>query len=163
MLAFAVISEFELDLDLPKVLMMLAFHELGENIVGDITILDGISKAQKHKMEMSAVSKILKSMKLGDKIFKLFDEFERKETPEAKFAKMIDKFECDFQIKYHEENGQTSLLKAGKEAKQILKDPKYAKEENLADLWIDYHKENSGLDEMFKDFSDYLLQNDVFK
>ena len=37
MLALAMKSEFEYDLDINKVLYMLAIHELGEIIIGDLT------------------------------------------------------------------------------------------------------------------------------
>ena len=39
MLAFAINSEFELGLDLYKVIFMLAFHELAEALVGDIPLV----------------------------------------------------------------------------------------------------------------------------
>ncbi len=162
MLAFAVISEFELDLNLAKVLTMLAFHELGETIIGDITILDKISHKEKLKKEENAVSNILASLKLGPQIEKLILEFDQRKTPESIFAYQIDKFECNFQVKYHEQMGHNDISRAGKEPKEMLKKPKY-KKDNLAELWIDFHKENSNFDELFKDFSDYLLKHDIFK
>lgn len=47
-LAIALDSEFELGLDLSKVIFMLVLHELEEVIIGDLTPFDTISAAEKN-------------------------------------------------------------------------------------------------------------------
>jgi putative hydrolase of HD superfamily len=89
MLALAMKSEYEYDIDIMKVIYMLAIHELGETIIGDLTQFD-IDKKEKEKIEHEAVHKILSSLIDGDKIEELFLEFDEHKTKEAMFA-----YECD--------------------------------------------------------------------
>jgi putative hydrolase of HD superfamily len=103
MLAIAVASEYKIDVDLTKVALMLAIHELGETIIGDITPWDGVTKEQKSKVEVEAVEKILSKLAAGDKIRELYLEFEQNETKEAKFCKQIDKLEACLQVKIYDE------------------------------------------------------------
>jgi putative hydrolase of HD superfamily len=107
MLAIAVASEYKINLDLAKVVLMLAIHELGETVIGDITPWDSIAKEQKSKIETEAVEKILSKLALGDKIRELYLEFEQGETEEAKFCGQIDKLEACLQIKLYDEAGFT--------------------------------------------------------
>ena len=58
MLAIAMKSEYSYDIDIMKVILMLAVHELGETVIGDLTQFD-ISKEEKEIIEHEAVSKIL--------------------------------------------------------------------------------------------------------
>ena len=73
MLAIAMKSEFEYDIDIMKVIYMLAIHELGETVIGDLTQFQ-IDKTQKEKIEHEAVHKILSSLIDGEQIEKLFLE-----------------------------------------------------------------------------------------
>lgn len=161
MLAFALNSEFELGLDIEKVVMMLAFHEIGEAMIGDITILDGVAKPQKTRMEWDAIEKELQDVKDKELVWKLFSEFDENKTREARFCKHIDHFESNMQIKFHQERGDSEIVEpVGEEAKKILSDPKFADCKNLAEIWIKYHRET--YDELFKEFADYILSHDVF-
>ena len=49
MLAIAMHSEFEYDIDIEKVIFMLAIHEIGETVIGDLTQFQ-ISKQEKNKL-----------------------------------------------------------------------------------------------------------------
>ena len=53
MLAIAMKSEYEYDIDIMKVVFMLAVHELGEIVIGDLTMFE-ISKEEKAKREKEA-------------------------------------------------------------------------------------------------------------
>ena len=48
MLAIAMKSEYQYDIDIMKVIYMLAIHEIGETVIGDITQFD-MSKEEKEK------------------------------------------------------------------------------------------------------------------
>ena len=69
MLAIAMHSEYQYDLDIVKVVFMLAIHELGETVIGDLTQFQ-ISKAEKEKLEHEAVHKILEGLLDGETIDK---------------------------------------------------------------------------------------------
>ena len=102
MLAIAMKSEYQYDIDIMKVIFMLAIHELGETIIGDLTLFQ-ISKEEKEKIEHEAVHKILSSLIDGEKIEELFLEFDSHETKEALFAYQCDKLECDIQSKLYDQ------------------------------------------------------------
>ena len=70
MLALAMYSEYKYDIDIKKVIFMLAIHELEETIIGDLTFKD-ISKEEKEKIGHEAVEKILKDLLSGEEIKKL--------------------------------------------------------------------------------------------
>ena len=102
MLALAMYSEYEYDLDIAKVMYMLAIHELEETIIGDLTFKE-ISSDEKEKIVHEAITKILSNLISGDEIKKLIYEFDAKETKEARFAYHCDKLECDLQCKLYDE------------------------------------------------------------
>ena len=110
MLAIAMKSEFQYDVDLMKVIFMLAIHELGETVIGDLTQFQ-ISKSEKEKIEHEAVHKILNNLLDCSQIENLFLEFDAHVTKEAKFAYQCDKLECDLQSKLYDEEGCVDLNK----------------------------------------------------
>ena len=57
-LAIGLDSEFNLGIDLNKVIKMLVIHELGEVLIPDITPFDGITKEEKKQMEHEAFKKV---------------------------------------------------------------------------------------------------------
>ena len=85
MLAIAMKTIYQYDIDIMKVIYMLAIHELGETIIGELTQFQ-ISKEEKEKMEHEAVHSILSSLIDVDKIDDLFLEFDSHATAEALFA-----------------------------------------------------------------------------
>ena len=125
MLAIAMQSEFEYDIDIEKVIFMLAIHEIGETVIGDLTQFQ-ISKQEKRKIENEAVHNILKDLINGKQIEELYVEFEAHESKESIFAYQCDKLECDLQCKlYDEENcvdlkNQTSNISLEDERVQKL-------------------------------------------
>ncbi len=167
MLAFAINNEFELGLDMQKVAYMLAFHELGECVVGDITMFENISKEEKHKLELKAVEdslNLLSNNDLNNEVLSIFNEFEDRKTKESVFAHMIDKFECDLQVKYYDEQGccDLNLPRQGGQEKVRQEGLKrgYA---SFAEMWINFDKEHVGYDELFKSFADYIISHKIFK
>ncbi len=102
MLAIAMYKEFNYDLDLEKVLYMLAVHELEEIVIGDLTRFD-ISSSEKREKGKKAVSEILSNLVNSSDIENLIEEFECRETKEALFAYHCDKMECDIHAKLYDE------------------------------------------------------------
>ena len=109
-LAIAIDSEFETNVNLEKVIMMLVLHELGEVIIGDITPFDNISRVEKLEKEHEAIRNILDDLQKGEEYYDLLIEFDARETPEAIFAHRCDKLEADLQAKVYQDMGcQNSL------------------------------------------------------
>ncbi len=119
MLAIAMCKEFEYDIDLYKVIFMLAIHELEETIIGDLTFKQ-ITKEEKNKIGHEAVHTILNNLLDGESIEKIILEFDERKTDEAKFAYHCDKLECDLQCKLYDEAKCVSVNNQG----DTIHDPK---------------------------------------
>lgn len=93
LLALEIMHINNLNLDQLKVIKMLAIHDIGEIDAGDITIHDNVSKEVKYAKEYNGISRISKQYNMPE-IFDLWFEFEEGKTPEAKFVRLMDRFEC---------------------------------------------------------------------
>ena len=72
---------------------MCIIHELGEIYAGDYTPYDNITKEEKHNQERQAIQKVLKSIDFDNDFLDIWEEFEKRETKEAKFVKNLDELE----------------------------------------------------------------------
>lgn len=163
-LAIIMKSEYQYDIDLEKVIMMLAIHELGETIIGDLTIFD-ISAKEKQKIEREAVHSILSTVIDGDKLEKLFLEFDEHETKEALFAYQCDKLECDIQSKIYDEEKSIDLndqdgniIKENKNVHKLIEEGN-----SFSDMWIKFGQQRYPYDKNFLEISNYLLNNNILK
>lgn len=80
--------------NLEKVLSIIIIHDLPEIFAGDHHAWRGKLK-NKYSLEKKGLIKILKTLppKQKTQIFQLWEEYEDKKTPEAKFTKALDKLE----------------------------------------------------------------------
>ncbi|CAK9819017.1 5'-deoxynucleotidase HDDC2 [Anthophora quadrimaculata] len=91
------------NLDKVKIMQMALIHDLAECIVGDITPSCGIPPDEKHRLEDEAMEEISKL--LGDKglgILEMFREYEKQESPEAKYVKDLDRLDLIMQAYEYE-------------------------------------------------------------
>ena len=164
MLAIAMKSEYEYDIDIMKVVFMLAVHELGEIVIGDLTMFE-ISKEEKAKREKEAVHKILCGLLDGKEIENLFTEFDSHSTKEAMFAYQCDKLECDLQSKLYDEEGCVDLNK--QEGNDLLENELVKKllseEKSWSGMWLRFGQTVYPYDDNFKDVSKYALNNSISK
>lgn len=162
MLALAMKSEYQYDIDIMKVIYMLAIHELGETIIGDLTQFQ-ISKEEKEKIEHDAVHNILDSMIDGEQIEELFLEFDAHETPEAKFAYQCDKLECDIQSKLYDQEGCVDLSnqEGNETANNELVKQLLAKGQSWSDMWIEFGQMKYPYDSNFMSVSNYVKANNL--
>ena len=175
-LAISLASEFELDIDLDKVLKMLILHEIGEVIIGDITPADGIPPEEKMRIEHEAIVKVVGDLASKDEIISLLFEFDDKKTPEAKFAYCCDKFDAVAQAKVYEdigampkllnENGDISI---SQEKNNVILNISKIRDmvENGAntvfDIWYMSNKENFSDDDVFAQMLEFLKSIDTNK
>lgn len=164
-LAIALESEFNLKLNLEKVIMMLVLHELGEVIIGDITPFDNISREEKIKKEFEAIKTILGGLQKGEEYYNLLLEFDEKKTKEAIFAYFCDKMDADLQSKIYQDMGCHNSL-TEQENNVVFKDPKIqqivkngAKEPY--DVWYEWAKSTYKGDEIFLSLLDYVKKTDT--
>ena len=162
MLAIAMKSEYEYDIDIMKVICMLAIHELGETIIGDLTQFQ-ISKQEKEKIEHEAVHNILSSLLDGKEIEKLFLEFDAQETPEAKFAYQCDKLECDIQSKLYDQEGCVDLehQEGNATANNAFVKELLANGQSWSDMWLEFGQKRYPYDQNFMAVSNYVKNNEI--
>lgn len=163
MLAIAMHSEYGYDdVDIKKVIFMLAIHELGETIIGDLTQFE-ISKEEKEKIEHKAVHKILKDLVNGEQIEKLFLEFDTHQTKEAIFAYQCDKLECDLQCKLYDQedcvdlsNQDSNIAIKDKRVKELLESG-----DSWSTMWMKFGQEVYPYDENFRAVSNYAMEHGI--
>jgi len=105
-LAILINMQYNLSLDMEKVLTMINIHEYGEIYVGDITPKDGVSKEEKYQKELEAIAMVMGKHSGNEKIINLWIEFEFLETDEAIFVFLLDKFQSVLQAKEYAEKHQ---------------------------------------------------------
>ena len=93
-------KEFDLGLDIGRVLELALVHELDELIIGDVPARDRKAVNEKEAQKEAARAKIaelLDGLYSKEYLLALFDEAENAQTPEAKFVREIDKLEFSLQ------------------------------------------------------------------
>ncbi len=154
---------YNYDVDIYKVILMLACHEIGETRIGDINPFE-MTKEEKRRIELEAVHNILKEFDTDDGFIEnLFLEFDAQETKEAKFAFMCDKLECDLQGKLYGEEGCVDLNQ--QEGNYIMNAPavKTLLDEGCTfeEMWLRYSQGAYPYDENFRSVSNYALTHKI--
>lgn len=162
MLAIAMYSEYKYNIDISKVILMLAVHELEEIYIGDLTQFQ-ISREAKEKLGRDAVCKVLGDMVCSEEIADLILEFDERKTNEAKFAYHCDKLECDLQSKLYDEEGCVDLTK--QEGNKTFYDATvqelFKTEKTWSGMWLAFGQDKYSYDENFKAISDYAKMNSI--
>ncbi len=112
-------SSLSKKLDIPHCTKMALVHDMAEALVGDITPVDGVDKAEKNRRETETMdfltSELLGQstgvMEQGKGLKEIWQEYEDGMTLEAKFVKDIDKIELVLQMMEYErkEDGKLDL------------------------------------------------------
>lgn len=156
MLAIAMCLEYGYEIDLMKVIMMLAVHELEEVAMGDIIPFE-MTLEEKKARGRAVVAKMLNSLQDGEKIQRLFEEYYEQRTSEARFAKWCDKLEADLQMKIYDEEGRVDL--AEQDGNAMLADEEVCEaakgKDSASAIWLEYNRRKNGYDENFLAVSRY--------
>ncbi len=162
MLAIAMCQNFKYDIDLFKVIYMLAIHELEETMIGDYTQFD-ISREEKEKLGHEAIKKALGTIASSDYIEKLILEFDERKTKEADFAYHIDKLECDLQCKLYDEEACVDIDverdRGNIHDETVLKLLDEGK--SWSEMWMTFGQKKYGYDENFLKVSNYAMEHDI--
>lgn len=91
-------------IDVLKVIKMLLIHDIVEIDAGDVVVYDIKKRKENEKNEINAASRIfgLLPSDQKDEYFSLWQEFEKRETAEARFAAALDRMEPVMQNYYDE-------------------------------------------------------------
>ncbi|MEV1245030.1 HD family hydrolase [Nonomuraea sp. NPDC050022] len=100
------------DTDIQRVVSMLLVHDLVEIDAGDTFIYDAAAVAAQPEAERAAADRIFALLpgEQGAAMRALWDEFEARQTPEAKFARALDRF-APILANHHTEGGTWPLFK----------------------------------------------------
>ena len=167
MLAIAIDSEYDFNVDLMKVIKMLVIHELEEIKIKDFTPFDKITNEEKRKIGKVAVEDVLKDLTKKEELIELIEEFENMKTKESIFAKMCDKLESDIQCKLYCEAHCLDVNKD--ENKPILEDERIQNliedgSKTISDFFVENHKnEILHQDKVFEEIADYIKNNTLLK
>ena len=162
-LAIAMYSEYNYDLDINKILFMIAVHELEEIIIGDLTIWD-ITSEEKKEIGHKAVSEILSNLVKKEEIQNLVLEFDERKTRESIFAYHCDKLECDLQCKLYDEENCVDIN--NQENNRVYHDEKLQniiKEGNKSwsSIWLEFDRNLFEDDLNFIEILEYTKNNKI--
>ena len=109
------------DIDLLKVLKMLVIHDLPEISTGDVFVY--AKNGDHHEEELEAAEKLFSVLpeRLRETFLALWEEFEDGETPEARFARALDRFHPCFCNFNNAQFGKTSWQELGISADAVLR------------------------------------------
>jgi len=162
MLALAMYSEYQYDLDILHVIIMLAVHELEEILIGDLTLFQ-IDKESKEEMGHKAIEEVLKGLVKKDEIKNIILEFDERKTKEARFAYYCDKLECDIQAKLYDEENCVDLndqegnkTMENDEVKKLLESGK-----SWSEMWLEFGRGRYNYDDNFTEVSCYAETHDI--
>ncbi len=162
MLAIGIYYQFGYMFDLGKVLYMLAVHELEEIEIGDLAFFQ-ITEENKRIEGRKATDYILKDILGKEEIAKLLEEYNARETEEAKFAYHCDKLECNLQMKLYDQEGCFDLERQSNNP--ILANPEVKKvleaEKSISNAWIEFDRKKYRDDDNFMAIVDYLKEHDL--
>lgn len=162
-LAIGMSLSFERKINLARVILMIAVHELEEIVIGDIPMVD-ITHEEKAEIGHKAVESILGGLLNGEQIKELVFEFDAQETDDAKFAFYCDKLDCDIQAKIYDEEGCFDLHSE----ENRINYEKYRVQEKIdkgaktfSDVWLMGDEYLYAKDEDFKSVFNYVKNNKI--
>ncbi|HPX32744.1 MAG TPA: HD domain-containing protein [Erysipelotrichaceae bacterium] len=162
MLAIAMYSEFNYDIDLTKVLKMLAIHELEETIIGDFTPFQ-LDQEKKQEIGHKAILKALEPLADKQHWIDLIIEFDARKTKEAVFAYQCDKLECDLQAKLYDEGNCVDIN--NQENNKTIEDENVKglleKGYSWSQMWIKNDLNKINFDENFTKVNEYAFHNKI--
>ena len=116
-LAIGLESEYKLDLDMLKVFKMLTLKELKKVNLKETTTRDYLNENHQEESLIASIAKITEGLIKAEEIKTLMQEYDLKQSKEAKFAYQVSKLEADLQAKIYDLNGYMPLDVAKEDAK----------------------------------------------
>lgn len=163
-LAIAVWSEYGLDLDIKKILMMLAIHETEEVLIGDLAWYE-ITEDEKMQKGHEAIEKVLEPLAKKEELKELILEFDERKSPEAIFAYHCDKMECDFQARLYDLEGFVD--KDDQKNNDAIHSEKvrelFKKGLSFSEMWLEFDRSKFEGSDEFLELLEYIKTNDIRK
>ena len=149
-LAMALNTEKNLNLDMNKVYEMIAIKELKKAVSNKEDSVIGESSNTDTSVE------VLNKLSNNDRLIEIYNEYNEGNTDEAKFALMVSKLESDIQAKKYEKDGQFTIENAKKDIENYPEELKLRLTDiqNASDGWLEYDRQF--YNDMFKEISDSI-------
>ena len=162
-LAIGFESEYNLNVDLLKVIKMIVVKELEKITLKELTTRDYPTDEERRNQAFVNVTKVTNSLVKKEELLSLLEEYNSRETNEAKFVHQLAKIESDIQAKIYDLEGNFDIDKAKEDAKfygeelssKIIPQMKVA-----SDGWILFDRQYY-TDEMFKDLSESIQKLNI--
>ena len=121
-------------LDRLKCLEFAVVHDLAEAITGDYVPDDKIDAKEKYTLEIDAIKKI-SAMAKCPRLLELFEEYERRDTPEAAFVKQMDKLDVILQARYYDQNKRSRYFEQNRQWPSLFEEYEQNARPILGDMW----------------------------
>lgn len=161
-LAIAIWSEFNLPINIDRVIAILSVHETEEPIIGDLPLVSDL-KQYKKEIGKIAVNAMTECLNKNDYVLGLIKEFEEGKTPEAKYAKYCDKLQCDIKAKYYDEEGIIDLTdqEGNPNFHHSLVQELLNEGKSFGEMWMEFGRIVYNYPEEFNKISEYAENNNL--
>jgi len=146
-------SEEYKDVNLERVALMISVHELDKAFMQDYS-LKQITKEERR----NALVKALDGLAMKDDLLNLIDEFNARETEDAKFAYTCNEFESDLQSKIYDKKGYVDVNNGFVDP--YFKDY-YGKGMSWSEMWMRANRERCNYDDNFMSVSDEAIKASI--
>ena len=161
-LALAMKYTYHYDIDIFKVIMMIAIHETEEIVIGDLTTFQ-ISQEEKRLRGHKAVREIFENVLPSIELESLIYEFDERKTKEARFAYECDKLECDLQARLYDLENCVDIHDQddNKTADDPVVRSMLSKGASFSDIWMAYGENRYNYDKNFKSVANYARTHNI--
>jgi putative hydrolases of HD superfamily len=111
-------------IDVSRAALLALVHEMGESYAGDITPVDGVSLAEKEKLERGAILRALEGHPDIEWFLSLWEEFESGATPEERFVRQLDRLEMGLQAALQAAEGYPGMGEFFDSARKTVVEPR---------------------------------------
>lgn len=161
-LAIAIWSEFDVPVNIDRVIAILSTHETEEPVIGDIPL---VHKLKKYKKEMGKIAVEYMTLCLTKNAYVrgLVNEYEEQKTPESKFAKFCDKLQCDIESKLNDEEKTIDLnhQENNPSFNEPLVQELLSEGKSFSGMWMEFWRRNIDYPEEFISISKFAEVNDL--
>ncbi len=127
LMSFIIAKEHFPELDISKVMSLALIHDLPEVFTGDHTPSDNVTPKQKEVGESKAFKQLFSGFKGADGYQKLWKEYSKQSSAEAKFVAQIDKIEMVLQASIYEKMTRHDLQDFYDSVLSVITSPKLRK------------------------------------
>lgn len=127
LMSFVIAQQHFPELDLPKVMKLALMHDLPEAFTGDRTPHDNVTVKQKELREGKAFKRLFSRFDNAEDYQKLWKEYSKQSSAEARFVMQIDKMEMVMQASVYEKTMRHDLQEFYDSALNVIFDPKLRK------------------------------------